>query len=145
MRFHAFLIALALVATGAAAQSCFIDTEADPKVCNCGPEPSSLKLCSSEFVEVMGGIQVRHTASFSGLTATATVPYLENASTGPSECVTAVVPAFHCAWWEYDFQICMTMQVTEGLIFDHVKVSISVTYQGKRFRCEPAEPLDCAG
>ena len=143
MSFRGVIVALALFAASASAQSCFIDTEVGPKTCNCSPESSPLKLCSSPDVQVMGGAQVRHTSGLSGLTASAAVPYIENTSVGASECVTAVLPPFHCAWWEYDFKVCVSMQITEGLLFDHVKVHVDITYVGKRFRCEPALPFEC--
>jgi hypothetical protein len=143
MRLAVVIAVLGLCAASASAEKCFTETEIGPMTCNCGPGAMGLILCSDTFVEVSGGPAVRHTSGLSGLSATASAPYLEMVPAGPSECAQATLPPYHCAWWEYDFEVCMSLWIREGLLFDHVEVDIDITYKGKHFHCDDAPSDAC--
>jgi hypothetical protein len=146
MRFHGFIVGVVLaVMAGSAWGSgpCWSDTEKGPWTCNCTDSEVGYTGCSSSSVEVKSGNEGGITSYFPGLSGTAKKSYSETVSTGNSECVNAQIPPHQCAWFEYQFQCCLTKRIVEGFFFDSVEWCVTVTYLGKSFICAPAPPGAC--
>ena len=155
MRFHGFLaaIALALLADSSPSQAvptqnsaswrkCYVDTEVLPMDCNCTSSSIVQTSCSSETVKVTANTP-GPTGTVSVLSAAPQPPYAWSADIGPSECIQTVLPSLWCSWWQYEFLVCVSYQVEEGLFFDSVEVSVCILFLGKSFIVAPMPIISC--
>ena len=143
MRFHGFIVGVVLAALASSAwgsTKCWNDTEKGAWTCNCSGIEVQYTGCSSSTVEVKSGNEGGVTGTFPGLSVTAKQSYSQSVSTGASECISTTIPPHHCAWFEYHFEVCLTTWVEEHWYGDKVVSSLSATFLGKSFHCEPSPP-----